>query len=94
MLEQINSIPCGLLWLNVAFERPSCYREIMLGQPADDPLVHAYRLRHGAKWNVGFCDGHVENLKPNNLFDLSKESVARRWDFDHEPHNTGWHPPH
>jgi prepilin-type N-terminal cleavage/methylation domain-containing protein/prepilin-type processing-associated H-X9-DG protein len=94
VLFQINSIPCGSLQLDWAFQCPSCYTAIMLGQPADYPVSQAYRLRHNARWNMGFCDGHVENLKPQQLFDLSNESVARRWDFDHEPHNSGWNPPH
>jgi prepilin-type processing-associated H-X9-DG protein len=50
-------------------------------------------VRHNARWNVGFCDGHVENLAPNDLFNLSKDSVARRWNIDHEPHNEDWRPP-
>jgi prepilin-type N-terminal cleavage/methylation domain-containing protein/prepilin-type processing-associated H-X9-DG protein len=89
---QINSTPCGHSRLSAAFERASTYTEIMFGQP-DDLIVHAYRLRHNAKWNVGFCDGHVESLAPNDLFDVSRDSVARRWNFDHEPHNDGWRPP-
>jgi prepilin-type processing-associated H-X9-DG protein len=92
VLGQVNSVPGGFRRLSEGFLTP-WYTEIMLGQPADDLIVHAYRLRHGARWNMGFCDGHVENLKPKNLFDLSKDSVSRRWNFDHEPHNTGWIPP-
>jgi len=93
VLEQINSIPCGSFSLSYGFGNPF-YTEIMLGRPADDLVVHAYRLRHGAKWNIGFCDGHVENLSPKNLFDYSKDSVARRWNIEHEPYNAGWNPPH
>jgi len=91
-VQQLNSITCGEVLLNDGLV-PPFHTEIMLGQPADDPNVHAYRLRHGARWNVAFCDGHVENFKPKNLFDLSKDSVSRRWNIDHEPHNSGWHPP-
>jgi len=91
VLFQINSIPCASFSLSFGFGNP-LYTEIMLGQPADDLVVHAYRLRHGAKWNIGFCDGHVENLNPKNLFDYSKDSIARRWNIDHEPYNAGWNP--
>ena len=89
----MNPVPCGSPALSDAFFIPSFYTEIMFGKPADDPNVRSYGLRHGARWNVGFCDGHVENLEPKRLFDLSNEGVARRWNFDHEPHNSGWHPP-
>jgi len=89
VVQPINSIPCGYWSLGLAFERPDLYRAIMLQQPADDVVVHMYGLRHGARWNVGFCDSHVENLKPRDLFDLSNDSVARRWNIDH----TSWGSP-
>ena len=89
-ISKIGFVPLGLWEFMDAFEKPY-YTEIMLG--TNDPIVHAYRVRHNARWNIGFCDGHVENLAPNDLFDLSKDSVARRWNIDHEPHNFGWFPP-
>jgi len=45
------------------------------------------RLRHSGKWNVGFCDNHVDNLPPKKLMDYSKDDVAQRWNVDHLPHN-------
>jgi prepilin-type N-terminal cleavage/methylation domain-containing protein/prepilin-type processing-associated H-X9-DG protein len=88
--SKIGFVPWGFPALDYGFFNP-CYSEVMLG--TNDPAVYAYRLRHNAKWNVGFCDGHVENLAPNDLFGLSKDSVARRWNIDHEPRNDGWQPP-
>jgi prepilin-type N-terminal cleavage/methylation domain-containing protein/prepilin-type processing-associated H-X9-DG protein len=35
--------------------------------------------RHLGRWNVGFCDGHVENLKAIDLFDVRRDSVLKRW---------------
>jgi prepilin-type processing-associated H-X9-DG protein len=89
-ISKIGFVPWGNTGLDAGFSNPY-YSEIMLG--ANDPAVHAYRVRHNARWNVGFCDGHVENLAPNDLFNLSKDSVARRWNIDHEPHNDDWRPP-
>jgi prepilin-type processing-associated H-X9-DG protein len=89
--SKVGFFPWGLPVLGLAFEYPGCYTEIMLG--TNDSIVHAYRVRHNARWNMGFCDGHVENLTPNDLFDLSKDNVARRWNIDHEPHNDNWRPP-
>jgi prepilin-type N-terminal cleavage/methylation domain-containing protein/prepilin-type processing-associated H-X9-DG protein len=91
LISKIGFVPWGWPQLDEAFLDPGLYAEIMLGK--DDATVHAYRQRHNARWNVGFCDGHVENLAPNDLFNLSQDSVARRWNIDHEPHNDGWHPP-
>jgi prepilin-type processing-associated H-X9-DG protein len=59
----------------------------------DDQRLRFSAQRHGGRWNVGFCDGHVENLRTRNLFDFSNPDVARRWNSDHQPHNQGWHQP-
>lgn len=68
----------------------------LLGQPIQgppDPMVSAYQHRHVGKWNVTFCDGHVESLAPLALWDLGKPSVARRWNRDHLPNVApGWSP--
>ena len=56
-------------------------------------LNFSYPLRHGERWNVGFCDGHVEALLSNRLFNASDPSVARRWNNDHQPHNENFPKP-
>ncbi len=33
--------------------------------------LQAVQRRHRGRWNVGFCDGHVENLRAKDLWDLS-----------------------
>ncbi len=53
-------------------------------------IVILFTLRHGPGWNVVFCDGHVENLRSNRLFNVSDSAVARRWNIDHQPHNHEW----
>jgi prepilin-type processing-associated H-X9-DG protein len=44
------------------------------------------RQGHGGRWNVGFCDGHVENLRGEDFFDLRKKQVLARWNNDNQPH--------
>jgi prepilin-type processing-associated H-X9-DG protein len=44
------------------------YKSVMPGLPAKDSAVRAMKQRHGGRWNIGFCDGHVENLLPSGLF--------------------------
>ncbi|MHB8521687.1 MAG: prepilin-type N-terminal cleavage/methylation domain-containing protein [Limisphaerales bacterium] len=61
-------------------------RAILQGQPSDDPTVPLYAQRHGGRWNIAFCDGHVENLRAKDLFDTSRSEQMRRWNRDHEPH--------
>jgi prepilin-type N-terminal cleavage/methylation domain-containing protein/prepilin-type processing-associated H-X9-DG protein len=50
--------------------------------PAFDAVI---RRRHSARWNVWFCDGHIENLKTEQLFS-GKPEVLRRWNRDNRPH--------
>ena len=44
------------------------------------------RARHGGRLNIGFCDAHVESLKPADLFDLRRDDIRKRWNRDNLPH--------
>jgi prepilin-type processing-associated H-X9-DG protein len=83
----------GTFLLNTPVLYLAMWNEAMRGLPAGDPGVQATKRRHGGRWNIGFCDGHVENLRPTSLFNLSNSIIARRWNVDHQPHNEGWVPP-
>lgn len=87
------SIPSGLVDLSNVFGPlgpAMLYPEVMLGRPTGTPVVQAIGRRHGGRWNVGFCDGHVEMMRPDTLFHISKDNVSRRWNNDHMPHNSLW----
>ncbi len=82
--------PSGYRILNFMRGRPN-----MSGSDAFNGYDSLYKsisfaLRHGPGWNVGFCDGHVENLRANRLFNVMDPNVARRWNIDHQPHNAEW----
>ena len=62
------------------------YKSVMPGLPANDSAVRAMKQRHGGRWNIGFCDGHVENLRPGSLFDAHNTLQMSRWNNDHKPH--------
>jgi len=47
------------------------------------------RRRHRGRFNVVFCDGHVESLRTNRLFSTT-DDVTRRWNRDHEPRRDAW----
>lgn len=49
-----------------------------------DPSVKAMERRHNGLWNITFCDGHVEPLKANQLFDIQNTAVAQRWNYDNQ----------
>jgi prepilin-type processing-associated H-X9-DG protein len=83
----------GILRLNFAVVQQDCYNAVLRGLPAADPVVQAMKQRHGGRWNIGFCDAHIESLLPKSLFDVSNPVVAQRWNNDHEPHLDEWRPP-
>lgn len=45
--------------------------------------------RHRGRFNVAFCDGHVESLTTDRLFSTN-EWVTRRWNLDNQPHPDAW----
>jgi prepilin-type processing-associated H-X9-DG protein/prepilin-type N-terminal cleavage/methylation domain-containing protein len=51
-----------------------------------EPIRLKLKRRHGGRWNVLFCDGHVENLSVAELFDVRRDEVLRRWNRDNQPH--------
>lgn len=84
---------CGHLFLDTLFTYGHMYSQVIRGVPANDPAVQGMKRRHGGKWMVGFCDGHIESLGSKSLFDLSNPTVAQRWNSDHQPHSDDWTPP-
>jgi prepilin-type N-terminal cleavage/methylation domain-containing protein/prepilin-type processing-associated H-X9-DG protein len=69
------------------------YYALLFGQPAEAIEIRAMKQRHGGKWNVAFCDAHVESLRPIDLFNLNSVAVAQRWNYDHQPHHWLLPPP-
>jgi prepilin-type N-terminal cleavage/methylation domain-containing protein/prepilin-type processing-associated H-X9-DG protein len=52
------------------------------------------RKRHDERWNIVFCDGHVENLRNLQLWDYRSDVVMMRWFRDHQSHRNllNWFP--
>ena len=46
--------------------------------------------RHGSKYNVLFCDGHVLSMNPTVLFNPTNSAAI--WNYDHQPHPELWVP--
>ncbi len=69
---------------------PFFHNEVMRRLPPNSPTVRGVQQRHAGRWNMAFCDGHVENFRAIELFSLSNAGVARRWNIDHQPHNEHW----
>jgi prepilin-type N-terminal cleavage/methylation domain-containing protein len=51
------------------------------------PAEKYYQRRHsGPKWNVAFCDSHIETLRTVKVFDLTNAPIRARWNVDLKPH--------
>lgn len=53
--------------------------------PGSKGIITDTLIRHGGRYNIGFCDGHVEDIQSEILFQKTDTSL-RRWNNDHEPH--------
>jgi prepilin-type processing-associated H-X9-DG protein len=49
-----------------------------------------FPMRHGSRYYQSFCDGHVEGMIPQEMFNPTNTAV--RWNNDHEPHREAWPP--
>lgn len=63
------------------------HRSIIGEIPAEERTLEtaAEAKRHHARYNVGFCDGHLETLESRILFSEESRRIAR-WNIDHKPH--------
>jgi len=48
-------------------------------------IIRATLARHNGRYNIAFCDGHVQGIARNALFQQVDPALAR-WNNDHEPH--------
>jgi len=63
---------------NYRFSTSSAY-------PWPQEVLRATARRHRGRFNLTFCDGHVEAIAEKRLF-TKAEATLRRWNNDHEPH--------
>jgi prepilin-type N-terminal cleavage/methylation domain-containing protein/prepilin-type processing-associated H-X9-DG protein len=74
------------------FQESHYFMAAVYGLPAGNPAVQAMKQRHGGRWNVVFCDAHVETLQTAGIFGFTNPIVAQRWNRDHQPHDQTWVP--
>lgn len=69
-------------------KRPYFSSSYLPGNWFDPPSVIAARkftrTRHEDRYNVAFCDGHLELLKHDKLYEFS-DTAVRHWTRNHEP---------
>ncbi len=75
------------------FGVPAMYGQFVERRPPGDPVAEANWGRHNGRWQVGLCDGHAENLRAVDVFNLGNRAVERRWNMDDQAHLTHpWRP--
>jgi prepilin-type N-terminal cleavage/methylation domain-containing protein len=48
-------------------------------------VIPATRSSHGERYQVGFCDDHVELIRSTRLYS-NADAIRRMWNYDFEPH--------
>lgn len=63
------------------------YRNLLRAHGAirREEIIQATQNRHGGSLNITFCDGHVESIKEDKLFEPTDRAL-RRWNTDNQPH--------
>jgi prepilin-type N-terminal cleavage/methylation domain-containing protein/prepilin-type processing-associated H-X9-DG protein len=44
------------------------------------------KRRHRNRWNIVFCDGHIESMPTKKLFNYKDDEILQLWNRDHRPH--------
>jgi len=71
----------GIALLDISNYRMS----ITIAYPWPKEVLRATARRHRGRFNITFCDGHVEAVAEKRLF-TKEEATLKRWNNDHEPH--------
>ncbi len=97
--------PCGVAGLHMLSPTLGAQAGILLAGASVQPGIHndldhdipfnmaMSRDRHDGGFNVLFCDGHVELLKPQRLFDWREDEVLKHWNRDNLPHRNSFRAP-
>jgi prepilin-type N-terminal cleavage/methylation domain-containing protein/prepilin-type processing-associated H-X9-DG protein len=89
ILSQDGLLPGDILGLDVAPAPQPSLLLLDLNLPTPRPLTPfeiASWQRHGGRWNMGCCDGHVEGGRTSAFFDWRNEEILKRWNFDNQVH--------
>ena len=90
--ENQISVPSEMLAVMDALMKPSTGSGNDAGQCgpmlASALKAEPYVLPHGKNYNSLFCDGHVNGMSPESLF--NPMNTASLWNYDHQPHPESW----
>jgi prepilin-type N-terminal cleavage/methylation domain-containing protein len=86
MLGTVSLGSCGEISLSIGIRDLSLRRKVTPSDELNARLAR-YKRRHSARWNIIFCDGHLEYKQGDELFDVvSDPELAKRWNIDNQPH--------
>jgi prepilin-type N-terminal cleavage/methylation domain-containing protein/prepilin-type processing-associated H-X9-DG protein len=54
------------------------------GSPPRTPIERTFDKRHGGRWNIGFCDCHIEYLKRQKVFDFRRAELMKQWNRENQ----------
>ena len=77
----------GYPWLNAGIASPYI-AYLTEGLPPSTRVERAFEKRHGGRWNIAFCDGHIENLRRQDVFIVTNSAQMKRWNRDNQPHSS------
>jgi prepilin-type N-terminal cleavage/methylation domain-containing protein/prepilin-type processing-associated H-X9-DG protein len=100
--ESTVLVPSDMVAIGDAYDEPLKIQNggltLMLGYqmpPGDDPMKQRARLsarnRHTGVFNLLFCDGHVQHMKPSRFFGQGDDALMRL-NNDHQPHRNSLEP--
>jgi prepilin-type N-terminal cleavage/methylation domain-containing protein/prepilin-type processing-associated H-X9-DG protein len=81
-----NGVPAAVGWADLSY---SWGWEMVEAPPspfAAPAALTSTKRRHHNRWNVVFCDGHLENMPTKKLFNYKDDEVLKLWNRDHQPH--------
>jgi prepilin-type processing-associated H-X9-DG protein/prepilin-type N-terminal cleavage/methylation domain-containing protein len=77
MLSPIYALDVHAMWRELGMP---------IGNHPEDVIRARTTKRHLGRFNILFCDGHVECVRIEDLFDIRNNEVMKRWNRDNLPH--------
>ncbi len=88
-IARVNNFPNSIIGVPSAPQFPMHFRVPPPGFEFPLPMFPEERAmlrRHGDRWNMSFCDGHVEDGPPEEFLNSYSDTVLALWNPDHRAH--------
>ncbi len=82
----LGAVVTGEVSLSAVFNTVNGFNAMARGRPPNIPAVRLVERRHDGRWIMGFCDGHVTNMRSKDMWNVNDDGVLCRWNIDHQPH--------